>query len=117
MHDGECGMSCVNPIDPAALADYWLAELTAAGESALEEHLFACEDCSRTLQSLIDLAGGIRTLARQGNLGMIVTREFLDRLAQDGLRVREYAPRAGSVVQCTVTPQDDFLIGRLAADL
>jgi len=110
-------MSCSDPIDPAMLADYWLAELAPTEESAVEEHLFACEDCSRTLQSLIDLARGIRTLARQGNLATIVTREFLDRLAREGLRVREYALQGGGSVACTVTAQDDFLIGRLAADL
>lgn len=110
-------MSCTNPIDPAALADYWLAELPPAEESALEEHLFACDDCSRSLQSVIALAEGIRTLARQANLGMIVTREFLDRMAREGLRIRQYSPPAGGSVACTVTPQDDFLIGRLVADL
>jgi hypothetical protein len=117
MHDGECGMSCVNPIDPAVLSDYWLAELPPGEESALEEHLFACEDCSRSFQSVIGLAEGIRTLARQGNLGMIVTRPFLDRLVREGLHAREYPVQAGGIVECTVTPQDDFLIGRLAADL
>ncbi len=110
-------MSCANPIDPAVLADYWLAELPPADESALEEHIFACADCASALQSLVDLAEGIRRLARQGNLGMIVTREFLDRLAGEGLRLREYAPPAGGSVQCTVTAQDDLLISRLAADL
>src|ERR1041384_2552589 len=109
MHDGR-RMSCSDPIDPAMLADYWLAELAPTEESAVEEHLFACEDCSRTLQSLIDLARGIRTLARQGNLATIVTREFLDRLAREGLRVREYALQRGGSVACTVTAQDDFLI-------
>jgi hypothetical protein len=117
MHDRESGMSCATPIDAAVLADYWLAELPPAEESAVEEHIFGCDDCTRSLQSLIDLAEGIRTLARQGNLGMIVTREFLDRLAREGLRAREYAPRAGGSVECTVTAQDDLLIGRLAADL
>jgi hypothetical protein len=48
---------------------------------------------------------------------MIVTREFLDRLAKEGLRTREYLARPGGTVECTVTAQDDFLIGRLAADL
>jgi hypothetical protein len=110
-------MSCAAPIDPEVLADYWLAELPPDEESALEEHFFACGDCSSRLQSLLGLVEGIRTLARQGNLGMIVTREFLDRLAGEGLRVREYAPPAGGSVQCTVTAQDDLLIGRLAADL
>ncbi len=105
-------------IDPAVLADYWLAELPPAEESALEEHIFGCEDCTRQLQSIVALAEGIRTLARQGNLGMVVTRGFLDRLAREGLlRVREYAPEAGAAVECTVTAQDDLLIGRLAADL
>ena len=42
---------------------------------------------------------------------------FVDRAAADGLRVREYAPPAGDSVQCTVTAEDDILIGRLAADL
>ena len=110
-------MSCASPIDPLVLADYWLAELPPAEESAVEEHVFGCEDCARTLQSLVSLAGAIRTLARQGNLGMVVTRDFLDCLAREGLRLREYAPRAGGSVACTVTAQDDLLISRLAADL
>jgi len=110
-------MRCTQPIDPPVLADYWLAELPAAEEAAVEEHIFGCEDCTRQLQSVATLAEGIRALARQGNLGMIVTSEFLDRLAGEGMRVREYAPKAGGSVQCTVTAQDDFLIGRLAADL
>src|SRR4051812_10288942 len=65
MHAGSSRMSCANPIDPAVLADYWLAELPAAEESALEEHLFACGDCASSLQSLVDLIAGIRALARQ----------------------------------------------------
>jgi hypothetical protein len=56
-------------------------------------------------------------VARGAVCPLIVTREFLDRMAQEGFRIREYAPPAGGSVQCTVTPQDDFLIARLAADL
>jgi hypothetical protein len=110
-------MSCASPIEPALLADYWLAELPPGEESAVEEHLFACEDCSRSLQSIIALVEAIRALARQGNLGMIATRGFLDRLKREGLRPREYQAQPGGTVQCTVTPQDDLLIGRLAVDL
>ena len=110
-------MSCATPIDPAMLADYWLAELDPARESTVEEHLFACGDCSRSLQSLVGLAESIRTLARQGKLEMIVTPEFVDRLGREGLRIRQYSPQAGGSVECTVTPQDDLLVSRLAADL
>jgi hypothetical protein len=63
------------------------------------------------------LAEGVRRIARQGSLRMIVSDSFLKRVAEAGLRVREYAPPAGGGVQCTVTAEDDFLIARLAADL
>ena len=33
------------------------------------------------------------------------------------MRVREYAPPRGGSVQCTVTAEDDILIGRLAANV
>jgi hypothetical protein len=111
------GMSCPNPIDPGVLADYWLAELPEAEERALEEHLFSCEDCTRQLQSMVQLGQGIRTLAEQGNLPLIVAQDFLDRLTRQGFRTREYSVSAGGRVECTVTPQDDFLIGRMAANL
>ena len=110
-------MSCANPIDPNILADYWLAELPEADERVLEEHLFTCEDCTRQLQSMAQLGQGIRTLVKQGNLPLIVTQDFLDRLTLQGFRTREYSVPAGGRVECTVTPEDDFLIGRMAANL
>ena len=48
---------------------------------------------------------------------MVVSDAFLRRAAEEGLRVRQYAPPPGGGVQCTVTAEDDILIGRLAADL
>ena len=110
-------MSCSHPIDPAVLADYWLAELPEAEEGRVEEHLFSCEECSRQLQSTAQLGHGLRALAEQGNLPMIVTQDFLDRLLRKGFRTREYSVPAGGRVECTVTDQDDLLIGRMRADL
>ena len=66
---------------------------------------------------MIALAEGIRKLAREGSLQMVVSETFLKRAAEEGLRVRQYAPPAGGSVQCTVTAEDDLLIGRLAANL
>jgi hypothetical protein len=48
---------------------------------------------------------------------MIVTETFLKTAAQDGLQIRQYAAAAGGSVECTVTAEDDILIGRLAANL
>jgi len=110
-------MNCLNPLDGALLADYWLAALAKSEEEAVEEHLFACDECGAQLREVIVLAEGIRKLAREGSLQMVVSETFLKRAAEEGLRVREYAPPAGGSVQCTVTAEDDLLIGRLAANL
>ena len=110
-------MSCSNPIDAAVLADYWLAALASSEEEAVEEHLLGCGRCGERLRDVIALAEGVRGLAREGSLRMVVSDAFLQRAAEEGLRVRQYAPPPGGGVQCTVTAEDDILIGRLAADL
>jgi hypothetical protein len=106
----------MNPIDPAVLADYWLA-LRGPDEESLEEHLFECDTCGQRLREVIALADGVRSLAREGSLRMVVSDAFLKRAAEEGLRIRQYAPSAGGSVECTVTAEDDLLIGRLAANL
>ena len=110
-------VSCSNPIDAAVLADYWLAALASSEEEAVEEHLLGCGRCGERLRDVIALAEGVRGLAREGSLRMVVSDAFLRRAAEEGLRVRQYAPPPGGGVQCTVTAEDDILIGRLAADL
>lgn len=116
--DDESTLSCLNPIDAAALlADYWLGALAEDEEERVETHLLSCDACGQRLREVIALADGVRNLARQGSLRIIVSEAFLKRAAEEGLRVREYAPQAGGSVQCTVTDEDDLLIARLAADL
>lgn len=111
------GPRCAKPIDSAVLADYWLAALAGIEEETVEEHLFACDSCGARLQEIIALAEGVRFLAREGSVRMVVSDEFVQRAERDGLRVRQYAPPPGGSVECTVTAEDDLLIGRLAANL
>jgi hypothetical protein len=113
----DMSVNCSTPIDSAVLADYWLAALTGADEEAVEEHLLSCDKCGASLRDVIGLAEGIRNLAREGSLRMIVSDRFLERAREEGLRVREYTVRPGGGVQCTVAAEDDVLIGRLAANL
>ena len=110
-------MSCANPLTAAILTDYWIAALPEGEEEAVEEHLLACDACGERLRQAIALAEAIRDLARQGSLLMVVSDTFLRRIAEQGLQVREYAPPMGGSIACTVTAEDDFLIGRLSADL
>ena len=110
-------MNCLSPIGAAVLADYWLAALAKPEEEAVEEHLFTCDACGARLREVVALAEGVRKIARQGSLRMVVSESFLNRAAAEGLRVRQYTPPAGGGVQCTVTAEDDFLVARLAANL
>ena len=108
---------CSNAIDAAVLADYWLSALSGADEEAVEQHLFECDLCGARLREVIALAEGVRKLAGDGSLRMVVSDAFLKRAAEEGLRIRQYDPPPGGSVQCTVTAEDDILIGRLAANL
>ncbi|MBM3756876.1 MAG: hypothetical protein FJW38_23190 [Acidobacteria bacterium] len=110
-------MKCMDPIDTTLLVDYWSGALTEQQEDVIEVHVFGCEECSGRLVELGALAEGIRKLARSGSLRMVVSDVFLRRAVEAGLRIREYSLPAGGSVQCTVTEDDDLLIGRLNEDL
>jgi hypothetical protein len=101
-------------IDFLALADYWLANDEAP---SIEGHLFECTECSAKLEWIARMAKGVQAVVRGGDLAWVLTPEFMARLAEEGFRVRSYAPPNGGGVQCTVTSQDDLLMGRLQSDL
>jgi hypothetical protein len=111
------GGSCRSPLGWETLVAYWLRELDPAGEALAEEHYLGCSQCSHRLEQLAALAAGVRALARTSGVGMVINDDFVRLLTQDGMRVREYrVPRNGSV-NCTVAPEDDFVVGRLEASL
>lgn len=108
---------CPAPLDERTLLEYWLDELPDDAEAAVDEHLLGCGHCSARLADLVALAGGIREAFRGGDLQVFVSGAFVESLAAQGLRVREYRlPRNGSV-NCTVTPEDDLVVSYLEAPL
>ena len=109
--------TCKSPLDLVTLLDYWLAELPPSRQSDVEEHLLACDACSRDLARLVELADAVRSVARSGNVRAVVSESFLDRVANEGLRLRQYRLGPGESVECTVTGNDDILVARLVADL
>jgi hypothetical protein len=109
-------VSCPHPLAPETLVDYWLDDAPDADVEAVEEHLFGCESCSGRLRGLVALGEGIRRLARDGGVQMVVTPFFLDKAAREGLHAREYRVAPGGRVSCTVTPSDDLLVARLLGD-
>jgi hypothetical protein len=108
--------SCSEPLDLATLVDYWFGDLDGPDLDRVEEHLLECDACGSVLRSLVATGDGVRRLARQGAFGVVVSPSFLETASRQGLRVREYLVPAGGRVDCTVTAEDDLLIGRLQGD-
>ncbi len=104
----------MNHLDFLTLADYWLSDEETP---SIEEHLFSCSECNDRLEWVARMAKGVRSVVQGGDLAWILTPDFLARLGEEGLRVRTYAPTKGGEVQCTVTRNDDLLMGRLRSDL
>ena len=108
---------CASPIADDRLIDYWTGGLPAADAASLEEHMFACADCSARLEAVASLAGGVVALARQGRIAGIISRALLNRLQRDGVRVRQYTLDPGETVPCAAFPGDDVVVTSLNADL
>jgi len=108
---------CTAPISEETLIDYWTRDLADGAESdRVEEHLFACGDCSARLQHLAALGAGLAALVRQGRFAGIVSRAILNRLQRDGVHVRMFWLAPGETVPCAVYPGDDLIVTALKAD-
>jgi hypothetical protein len=110
-------VTCGNPIAFESLVAYWLGELPAQSEATLEEHFFACAQCSVRLESLVALADGVRATVEDGRVTVIVSGRFVEAMRRAGLRLREYRVDPGGSVNCTIGAEDDAVISRLRAPL
>ena len=108
---------CQAPIPDGTLLDYWARDLADGDETEpVEEHLFACGDCSARLHRLAAFGPGLTTLVRQGRVSGIVSRALLNRMQRDGIHVRMYSLEPGETVPCAVFPGDDLVVAALRAD-
>src|SRR4051812_2215227 len=93
---------CAAPVDPAVLADYWLGLLAEPEEDAVETHLFECDSCGDRLRGIIQIAEGLRALARSGTLRVVLSEDFVAHAKETGRRVRQYRFEPGQTVPCTI---------------
>jgi hypothetical protein len=101
-----------------ALLDYWLRDSApATAVDAVDEHLMQCDACGQALDELIALGDGVRSAFRAGAVSAVTTSAFVQRLASQGMRVREYRLPVNGSVNCTVAPDDDLLVSCLEAPL
>jgi glycine/D-amino acid oxidase-like deaminating enzyme len=101
--------ACATPLPLSALVDYWLDELPPTAETAADEHLIQCTDCSQRLGWLAEVDAGTRELLRRGQVPLALTRALLARLEQDGVRIRHHRVEAGGYTHCTAGPDDDLV--------
>ena len=101
---------------PVLLQD-WLGESDDATREAVDGHLMACDACGPLFDEVIALGQGVRDALLAGRVFMATGPGFLDRLAERGVRVRQYQVPLNGSVNCTVAPGDEVLVGRLQAPL
>jgi len=109
--------ACPSPLSWEILLGYWLGELDPEDQARTEEHYLGCAGCSHRLEQLASLAQEVRKLVQQSGVSMVVDEPFVRRLADDGLRVREYRVARNGAVNCTVAPGDDIVVAHLEAPL
>jgi hypothetical protein len=109
--------ACASPIADERLIDYWAGDVPDPDGTTIEEHLFACADCSARLEAVASVAGGVATLARQGRISGIISRAMLNKLQRDGVRVRQFILDPGETVPCAAYPGDDVVVTSLNANL
>jgi len=97
------------------LLEYWLDTAPDERLDGVEEHLLGCASCSARLEGVAALGAAIRSIVGEGDLRVFVSDDFVDRLARQGLRLRQYRVPPGGRVDCTVTARDDIMIARLGA--
>ncbi|MBX3462856.1 MAG: hypothetical protein KF830_06770 [Planctomycetes bacterium] len=106
---------CAEAIEFGTLVDYHTGEL-GPGEAAFEQHLFTCATCADRLAVLAAIGDAVATVAARGRVFAGVTAAHLAGLEAAGLRLRTYRLQPGSSVLCTIAPEDDANVVRLAAD-
>lgn len=109
--------TCTTPVTDESLLAWWAGELSASEQDPLEEHLLSCAECARRGESLAAVAEGVRGLVRTGELPTVLLPAAIERLQEEGRRIREYRVPPGGGVLCTVGPDDDVVLARLEADL
>jgi hypothetical protein len=98
----------------AQLVDY-LARDEADGP-ALEDHLFACDDCAQRLSELAATADAVANAVAGGKVRAVGTDALIARLEERGVRLRHYRVEPGGRIECAVAADDVFVVAHYGAD-
>lgn len=99
---------CAQPIAWEVLVDYWAGDCDLARADELEEHLMGCGICSATSARIASLTETLR-----GLIPPLLSRERLQRLYAQGLRITENPMRPGERKKVTFPADVDVLVHKL----
>jgi hypothetical protein len=90
------------------LVDYWAGDLPSAEQDSVEEHLMACEVCSRLAARI---AAVTETLREQ--IPPVISQQMLQKLGARGLRIVDNRMQPGERREILFPASADFLIHHL----
>ena len=100
--------ACASPIGAERLVAYWANDCAPGEVTAIEDHVFACDECARESERVAHYA---RTL--RNRIPPIVRREDVDAMRASGLVVRENLFEPSVRKDAVFHAGDDVLIHRL----
>src|SRR5262245_62747981 len=103
---------CERPTSLEALVALWMGELPDPEAAALEEHLFACDECALASERLAKLVAGLRE-----RIPPVISHAFRARLVAKGMRVCNTPVQPNRVARARFAPDVDLLVHVLMADL
>jgi hypothetical protein len=107
---------CSSPLPDESLLDYWIGAIPSSDADRIEEHVFACDDCSTRLEAMATLGSGLAALVRRGHIAGVLPRALMNRIQRDGIQVRLFSATPGERIPCAAFPGDDLLVLALRAD-
>lgn len=103
---------CARPIPYETLVAWWAQELSEADATALEEHLFGCDDCAAASEGIGRLVGGFREL-----IPPVISHAHRDRLRGRGVRIRTTQVEPNGTARALFSKDMDLLVHELRGDL
>lgn len=108
---------CEAPVARETIVDYWAGDLSVLEEGRVEEHVFGCDACARTLQRWGALVRGIAAVVgRRGGLTLFLTPSLLNHLEAQGLRLNQYRLEPGGFTACAARADDDVIVSSFGAN-
>lgn len=105
-------MSCASPIPFETLVALWAGELAVDVAEAVEDHLFACDECAARAERLDRPIAALRE-----QVPPVLSRPQRDQLAARGLKILEMAFEPGARGEAVFALELDLLVFALHGEL